>query len=49
MSRPNNKGVGVCGTNPPEIHDNQQPHFANDGNASKALATMQGERPAIPS
>ena len=38
---PNDKGVGVRGTNPPETHENQQRDFANDGNASKALTTMQ--------
>ena len=38
---PNDKGAGVRGTNPPETHENQHPDFANDGNASKAFATMQ--------
>jgi hypothetical protein len=41
MSRPDDEGVGVCGTNPPTNHDNQQQHFADDGDASKALATMK--------
>ena len=38
---PNDKGGGVCGTNPPEIYDNQHLHFANEGDAGKALATMK--------
>lgn len=38
---PNDEGAGVRGTNPPETHENQHRDFANDGNASKALATMQ--------
>ncbi len=41
--RPNDKGGGVCGTNPPEIHDNQHLHFANDDGDSKALATMKAK------
>ena len=43
MSRPNDKGAGVCGTNPPKHLDNQHPHFANDDDASKALATMKAK------
>ena len=41
VSGANGKGTGVCGTNPPETHENQHLHFANDGTASKALAAMQ--------
>jgi hypothetical protein len=41
MSLPNDKGAGVCGTNPPKLLDNKHLHFANDGDASKALTTMQ--------
>lgn len=41
MSGPNGKGAGVRGTNPPETQENQHDDFANDGNASKALSTMQ--------
>ena len=41
MHGPHSKGVGVCGTNAPETHENQQRDFANDGDAGKALATMK--------
>ena len=41
MHGPHSKGVGVCGTNAPETHDNQHRDFANDGDAGKALATMK--------
>ena len=41
MTCPNNKGAGVCGTNPPKNFDNQRSYCANDGDASKALPTMQ--------
>ena len=41
MSRPNSKGAGVCGTNAPETCNNQQQHFANDDDVSKALTTMK--------
>jgi hypothetical protein len=41
MHGPNSKGAGVCGTNAPETHDDQQRDFANDGDAGKALATMK--------
>ena len=40
MSRPHDEGGGVRGTNPPGIHENQQQRFANDGDGSKALATL---------
>ena len=43
MSRPSEEEVGVCGTNLPKIHDNQHLHFANDGDISKALATMTAQ------
>lgn len=41
MHGPQSKGVGVCGTNAPETHKNQQTHFANDDGDGKALATMK--------
>ena len=41
MSRPNDEGVGVCGANPPKTYQDQHVHFANDGDAGKALATMK--------
>ncbi len=43
MSRPNDKGAGVCGTNPPKLLDNQHLDFAHDDDASKALATMKAK------
>ena len=43
MDGPHSKGVGVCGTNAPETHQNQHLHFANDSDASKALATMKAK------
>lgn len=36
---PNDKGHRANGA--PETHENQHRDFANDGNASKALTTMQ--------
>jgi len=41
MVRPNEEGVGVCGTNALETHDNEHGDFACDDGAGKALATMQ--------
>ena len=35
------KGEGQRANAAPGIHDNQQQHCANDGDASKALPTMQ--------
>lgn len=43
MIGPNGKGVGVCGTNPPETCDNQPLHFANSDDTSKALATLKAK------
>jgi hypothetical protein len=43
MHGPNSKGAGVCGTNAPETHNNQPPHFANDDGDGKALATMTAQ------
>lgn len=37
-ARINDEGVGVCGANPPDTNQDQRPHFANDGDARKALA-----------
>jgi hypothetical protein len=41
MHGPHSKGAGVCGTNAPETHNNEHPHFANDDGNGKALATMK--------
>jgi hypothetical protein len=43
MNGPNDKGAGVCGTNPPKLLDNQHMHFADDDDAGKALATMKAK------
>ena len=39
--RTNDEGAGVCGANPPNANQDQHSHFANDGDAGKALATMK--------
>jgi hypothetical protein len=41
MHGPHSKGAGVWGTNAPETHNNEHPHFANDDGNGKALATMK--------
>jgi hypothetical protein len=41
MRGPNDKGVGVCGANPPKTYQSEHLHFANDDGASKALASMK--------
>ena len=41
MSRPNDKGIGDCGANPPKTYQKQHAHFADDGGISKALADRQ--------
>lgn len=41
MSGTNGKGASSTSADAPETHENQHRDFANDGNASKAFATMQ--------
>lgn len=41
MSRPDDKGLGDCGAQPPKTNQNQKLHFANDDGDRKALATMR--------
>ena len=41
MTYPNSKGVSITSANAPETCNNQQQYFANDGDDSKALATMK--------
>ena len=41
MTGPNGKGASSTNADAPETHENQHPHFANDGDAGKALATMK--------
>ena len=41
MSRPNDEGVGVCGTNAPKTHDKPRRDFACTDGDGKALATMK--------
>lgn len=41
MSGPNGKGASSTSADAPETHQNQHQDFANEGNASKALAAMR--------
>lgn len=41
MTPNTNKGIGVCGANPPKTHQNEPPDFAEATETGQALAVMK--------
>ena len=41
MSRPNDKGLGDCGAQPPKTYQNQHAYFANEDAIGKAFVDRQ--------